>query len=70
MMRIDLDQELLAGVEKFISDRNEPPTGQMTHTDAVNVILRDWLMGQGYLALPGDPDTITPALEAAGVPKA
>ena len=70
MMSVDLDAELLAAMEKFIADRDEPPNGKMTHADAVNVILRDWLMGQGYLALPGDPDPIVPALEAAGVPKA
>lgn len=27
------------------------------YRDAVNVVLRDWLVGQRYLALPGDPDT-------------
>lgn len=41
----------------------------MSYDDAVNVIVRDWLMSQGYLDLPGDPDQITPALDAALVPK-
>jgi hypothetical protein len=64
MTSVKLDEELLDGVEQFI----EPPTGKMTYEDAVNVIVRDWLMGQGYISLPDDPDEITPALEAARIP--
>ena len=41
---------------------------KMTYDNAVNVIVRDWLMGQGYIPLPDDAG-ITPALEAAKVPK-
>ena len=69
MVSIALEEELLDGVEQFIADRNEPPRGKMSYDDAVNVILRDWLMAQGYIELPGDPDRITPALKAAHVPK-
>jgi hypothetical protein len=69
MTMVNLDEELLDGIEQFIADRNEPPRGKMTYDDAINVIVRDWLMGQGYLALPDDPDGITPALEASQVPK-
>ena len=68
MTTITLEAELLDGLEQFIADRNEPPRGKMTHDDAVNVIVRDWLMGQGYMPLPGNSDDITPALEAAKVP--
>jgi len=68
-MMIALEEELLDGIEQFIANRDEPPRGRMTHEDAVNVILRDWLMGQGYLALPDDPDIIVPALDASQVPK-
>lgn len=68
MTRVKLDEELLDGVEQFIADRNEPPNGKMTHDEAINVIIRDWLMGQGYIPLPGDPNEITPALQAAKVP--
>jgi hypothetical protein len=67
---IRLEDTLLAGLEQFIADRNEPPRGRMSHDDAVNVIVRDWLMAQGYMPLPGDADGITPALAAARVPKA
>ena len=67
MMSVTLDEALLDGLEQFIADRNEPPRGKMTHEDAVNVIVRDWLMGQGYLSLPDDPDFTTPALDAARV---
>ena len=69
MMSVKLDEELLDGIEQFISDRDEPPHGKMTHQDAINVIVRDWLTGQGYLSLPDDPDGIVTALEAAKVPK-
>ncbi|WEK04711.1 MAG: hypothetical protein P0Y65_00170 [Candidatus Devosia phytovorans] len=69
MMSIKLADDLLDGIEQFISDHNEPPRGKMTHEDAVNVIVRDWLMGQGYLALPDDPDGVVTALVAARVPK-
>ena len=46
-----------------------PPTGKMAYEDAVNVVVRDWLMGHGYISLPDGPDEITPALEAARVPR-
>jgi hypothetical protein len=69
MMRVQLDDELLDGIEQFIADRDQPPHGRMSHQDAVNVIVSDWLMGQGYIKLPGDEQAITPALDAAGVPK-
>ena len=68
MTSVNLDEELLDGVEQCIADRNEPPTGKMTYEDAVNVVVRDWLMGQGYISLPDGPDEITPALEAARMP--
>ena len=67
MMSVKLDEALLAGLEQFTADRNEPPRGNMTLEDAVNVIVRDGLMGQGYLSLPDDPDFTTPALDAARV---
>ena len=69
MMSVKLDEQLLDGLEQFIADRNEPPRGKMTHEDAVNVIVGDWLMGQGYLSLPDDPNSITPALDVVRVPR-
>src|SRR5690554_6244916 len=65
---IVIEDDLLAALERFISHRDEPPRGRMTRTDAINVILRDWLVGQGYLELPPDQGAITNALEAAKVP--
>ena len=35
---------------------------------SLNVLSRDWLMGQGYLDRPADPDQITRALDAADIP--
>lgn len=69
MTSVKLDEELLDGIEQFIADRDEPPRGKMTYDDAINVMVRDWLMGQGYIPPPGDADEITPALEAGKVPK-
>jgi hypothetical protein len=68
MTSVKLDEELLDGVEQFIADRDEPPRGKMTYDDAINVIVRDWLMGQGYIPLPGDLDDITLVTEASRVP--
>lgn len=68
MISVQLEEELLDGIEQFIADRDEPPRGRMTYDDAINVIVRDWLMGQGYFPLPDDPGPITPALDAAKVP--
>lgn len=70
MMTVTLEEDLLDGLAQFIAVRDEAPNGKMTHDDAVNVIVRDWLMGQGYIPLPGSPDDIRPALEAAHVPEA
>ena len=69
MTAIKLDDDLRDGLDQFIADRDEPPRGRMSPDDAVNVIVRDWLMAQGYIPLPGDPDAVTPALDAASVPK-
>lgn len=69
MTSVKLDDGLLDGIEQFIADRNTPPQEKLGYADAVNVIVADWLMGQGYLPLPGESDGIVPALEAAAVPK-
>jgi len=69
MISIQLEDDLLEGIEQFIADRDEPPRGRMTYDDAINVMVRDWLMGQGYISLPGEPDMIVHALDAAEVPK-
>jgi hypothetical protein len=68
MVSVRLEEELLDGVEQFIADRDDPPRGKMTYVDAVNVIVRDWLMAQGYLPMPGDTEAITTALDAANIP--
>ena len=69
MSAISLAAELHDGLARFIADRDEPPRGRMTPDDAVNVIVRDWLMAQGYIPLPG-ADPVLPATAAARVPKA
>lgn len=69
MISVTLEDDLLDGVEGFIAQRDEPPRGKMSYDDAINVIVRDWLMAQGYIALPDDPNGVTQALDAASVPK-
>ena len=69
MISIKLEEDLLDGLEQFIAARDEPPRGKMTYDDAINVIVQDWLMGQGFIPLPDDPDAIIPALDAANIPK-
>ena len=63
---ITFEGDVVSGIDAFVADRTSPPVGTMTQAEAVNVALRDWLMGQGYLALPGSSDRIIPALDAAG----
>lgn len=70
MTSVKLDEELLDGIENFIADHDGPPQGEMTVDEAVNTMLRDWLMGQGYLAIPGDEEVeVVTALDAAEVPR-
>lgn len=69
MTSVKLDDELLDGIEQFIAHRDEPPRGKMSYDDAVNVIIEDWLIAQGYLSLP-DETGPTKALDAAEVPEA
>lgn len=67
--KLELDDTILKGLDRFIEDRDRPPRGLMTRDEAISVIVRDWLMSQGYIPLPDDSNPITPALEAAEVPK-
>ena len=60
MTSVKLDEELLDGVEQFVGDRDQPPNGKMSYEDATNVIVIDWLMGQGYIPLPDSSDEATP----------
>lgn len=69
MIAVTLDPALVSGLDRFIAERDAPPDGRMSRVDAVNVIVQDWLMGQGYLPLPDETTRITPALQAADVPR-
>lgn len=69
MVKLELDDALLEGLDRFIEDRDRPPRGHMVRDEALSVIVRDWLMSQGYFPLPDDPNPITPAFQAAEVPK-
>jgi hypothetical protein len=66
---VHLENGLMDGVRRFIAERSEPPRGKMSEDDAINVIVQDWLMAQGYMPLPGDAQGVTHALDAAAVPK-
>ncbi len=63
---ITLDPGLLAGLDSFLKQRVDDPP--LTREDAANTIIRDWLQGQGFLALPGEGRHKT-AAAAAGVPR-
>ena len=60
MTAIRLEAELHDGIEQFIADRAEAPRGRLNYDDAVSVIIRDWLIGPGYIPPPGAPDAVTP----------
>ncbi len=66
--QIAIESELFEALGRFIDHRDEPPRGRMSANDAVNVIVRDWLMSQGYLPLPTEQDGVVKALDAARVP--
>lgn len=70
MVSIALNKELLAGLDRFIEERDRPPHGRMTREEALATIVGDWLMGQGFVPMPDDPDRIATAMNAAEVPKA
>ena len=46
----DLDSDLIAGIDSFIADRAGTEAGALSRNDAINRILRDWLMREGYVA--------------------
>jgi hypothetical protein len=50
----DIDPFLLKGIDQFIRDglklRDQPITVQ----EAIDIIIRDWLIGHGYLELISD----------------
>lgn len=63
---IRLDTDLLGGLETFRRQQSDGGIA-LSREDAANVILRDWLQGQGFLPLPGDRNHTT-ADAAAHVP--
>ena len=69
MAKLEVDDALMEGLDRFMKDRDRPPRGRMTRDEAISVIVRDWLMSQGYMPLPDDPNPITSASEAAEIPK-
>ena len=46
----DLDADLIAGIDDFIADHQDPEAGMLSRNDAINRILRDWLTREGYVA--------------------
>lgn len=43
--------DLEAGIDRYIADQPEPPPNR---SEAIRLILRDWLIGHGYLENPPD----------------
>ncbi|WP_417584145.1 hypothetical protein [Pelagibacterium sp.] len=53
---VRIPTEVAEAFEQFLEER--PDCGD-TRQDAMRYILRDWLIGQGYLALPPRQETST-----------
>ncbi len=53
-----IPDDMMDAVERFIEAQDVPPNPRMEPAEAVQVIVRDWLQGQGYLPLP-DGDRVT-----------
>jgi hypothetical protein len=66
---LEVSGELLSGLDGFIDQRDKPPNGWLSREAALVTIVEDWLMGKGFISLPGDEDRTITALEAAQVPK-
>ena len=63
-----LTPELLTGIDRLIDDRDVPPTPRLGREEALQMIVRDWLQGQGYVALP-DGESVIPVAAASRVPR-
>lgn len=63
-----VEATLLGALDSFIDQRDEPPNPRMTRQEAVNVILADWLVAQGFLPLRDESEPVVNALDAARVP--
>jgi hypothetical protein len=61
-----LDRDLLVGLDAYLKEQSDG-AAKLTREEALTVIVRDWLQGQGYLAIPGEKKHTT-ARKAAGVP--
>lgn len=48
---VALDQNLISGIAAFQADETPPIANQ---SDAIRRIIRDWLIGHGYLENPPD----------------
>jgi hypothetical protein len=60
-----LDADLVAALDAFIAQRG---SADLSRSAAVNVIVQDWLISQGYLPLPDADAPVVDALTAAEVP--
>jgi hypothetical protein len=63
-----LTPELLTGIDRLIDARDVPPARRLSREEAIQMIVRDWLQGQGYVALP-DGETVVPVIAASRVPR-
>lgn len=61
---VKVDPGLLDGLDAYRQQQGESAFDRQA---AVNTIVRDWLQGQGFVAIPGDRKHKT-AAKAAGVP--
>ena len=60
-----LDAATLAALDRFIDKSDEPPAPRLSRQEAINVVVQDWLMGQGFMPIPQEPGAGVETNEAA-----
>lgn len=61
-----LTAELLSGIDRLIDDQDVPPNPRLSREEALQMIVGDWLQGQGYVAMP-DGKKVVPVTAASRI---
>ncbi len=59
-----LSPELTIGVDRLVENLDVPPNPRLSREQALQMIVRDWLQGQGYVPLP-DGGRVIPVTAAS-----
>lgn len=60
-----MDHERSDAIDSFIEAQDIPPNPRLSRSEAVAVIIRDWLQAQGYMPLPAGDTVHRPTMDAA-----